>query len=384
MEILNLKETAQRITLAIENKERIILFADADLDGVCSLVILQEAIQGLGGRVETVYFPNREEEGYGLNFKALDSLKQKSPALLVALDCGIGNFEEIKKAKALGFQVIVIDHHQVLERVPEDAFLVVDPKQEGDQYPFKKLANTGIVYHLAHLVLGASWSKMLEQNFVELTAIATLADMMEEKEDNKIIMEKGLGSLLKTQRPGLKALVDILGRGESSARQVAQKIVSVLNITDIKNHLTESYLLFTLSVDGEARVLAEKLYQQSQQRYLEINDMVAEVEQMIQDEPQDYERFIFVGKEEWPQVLTGAVASRICNKHQKPTFVFKAGQVKTRGSVRTPKGVDCVEALKQCHDYLEMYGGHAQAAGFSLKGQDVMNFKGCLIQFFNQ
>jgi single-stranded-DNA-specific exonuclease len=380
MEILNLKETAQRILRATENRERIILFADADLDGVCSLVILQEAIQGLGSQVETVYFPNREEEGYGLNLKALEFLKQKSPALLIALDCGIGNFEEIKKAKALGFQVIVVDHHQVLGKIPEDAILVVDPKQEGDQYPFKKLANTGIVYHLAHLILEASWSKMLEQNFVELAAIATLADMMEEKDDNKIIMEKGLGFLLQTQRPGLKALVDILVSSESGIRQVAQKIVSVLNITDIKDHLTESYLLFTLSAEGEAKVLAEKLYQQSQQRHIEINNIVAEIEQMIQDEPQDSERFIFVGQEGWPQVLTGAVASRICNKHQKPTFIFKAGSEKARGSVRTPKGVDCVEALRKCHQHLEMYVGHTQAAGFSLKGQDIANFKSCLMQ----
>jgi single-stranded-DNA-specific exonuclease len=383
MGILNLKETASRINLAIELKEKIILFADADLDGVASLLILQEAIYGMGGAVSLAYFPNREEEGYGLNLKALSQFKNEAPALLITLDCGISNFEEIKQAKKDGFTVIVVDHHQVLGKVPPEAFLVVDPKQEGDLYPFKNLSNTGIVYYLAKLVMASSFSNLLNQSFLELAALATIADMMEEQQDNKIIIEKGLSTIINTQRPGLKAIVEICNTENLNVRQVVQKIIAVLNITEFKKNLPESYSLLSLSTFKEANVLAEKLSQISKDRYLVIGATVAAAEQIISEDPSSFEKIIFLGKDSWVQVLTGAVASRLCNKYQKPTFVFKISSEITRGSLRTPKGVDGVAALKKCHQYLEMYGGHQQAAGFSLKTKNLEKFRKCLLDFFN-
>ena len=129
-EIKNLKKAADRIKKAIKSKEKIILYGDADLDGTSSVVILEETIKNLGGKVTTAYFPDREKEGYGLNEKALDYLKPIAPALIITVDCGIGNFKEVKIAKKIGFEVIVIDHHEPLDSLPE-ASIVVDPKQKG-------------------------------------------------------------------------------------------------------------------------------------------------------------------------------------------------------------------------------------------------------------
>ena len=185
MMIKNLKKAAGRILKAIENSERVILYGDGDLDGVSSVIILKETIKTLGGKISSVYFPDRETEGYGITKKALDFLKKFSPALLIALDCGIGNFKEIKEAKKLGFFVIVIDHHKVLDRLPK-ADIIVDPKQKGDKYLFKELAAVGITFKLSELLLGEKMTESLRKNFLELVALATIADMMPKVDDCRI------------------------------------------------------------------------------------------------------------------------------------------------------------------------------------------------------
>lgn len=381
MFIKNIDETAQRVQRAAANQEKIILFADADLDGVCSLIILEETIKSIGGKVAIVYFPDRDNEGYGLNAIAVDFLKRQSPALLITLDCGIGNFQEVKDANTAGLEVIIIDHHQVLGNLPEGASLIVNPKQPADSYPFKNLANTGIVYYLAKTILAEGLSPSLNQSFLELAALATIADMMEEQADNKMIIDKGLATFLKTARPGLKVLVDLLAIESKSVRAVAQKIVAVLNITELANHLPKSYNLLTAIEEKQGRSLAAVLFQKSQERYLAITNMVSEVDFLV-NESELEGVIIFAGNPVWPQVLTGAVASRICNKYQKPTFVFKVGLKVSRGSVRTPKGVDGVEALKSCHEFLSVYGGHAQAAGFTCSNGQTTALKSCLESYF--
>ena len=207
MEIKNLDKVAERIKRAIRKREKIVLFGDADPDGISSVIILKESTKNLGGEVSTIYFPNREIEGYGLNEDALKFLQKEAPALLFLLDCGIGNFNEIEKAKEMNFEVIVIDHHEILGKLPK-ASIIVDPKQEGDNYPFKALATAGILYKLSEILLAKSASQALRESFLELVAIATLADMMPKEEDNKIFIEKGLRALENTFRPGLRVFLE--------------------------------------------------------------------------------------------------------------------------------------------------------------------------------
>ena len=164
MPIKNLKKVAQRIKKAIKNRERIILYGDSDLDGASATVIVKESIDALGGRISTVYFPDRNKERHGLNEQAVNNLKSKAPALLILLDCGIGNFQEIKLARKLGFEVIVIDHHIILGKLPK-AHIIVDPKQPGDRYPFKELATGGLALKLALELLGEDSVVIKERNF---------------------------------------------------------------------------------------------------------------------------------------------------------------------------------------------------------------------------
>ena len=159
-EIKNLKKAAQRIKKAVAGKERIILYGDSDLDGVCSVIILQETLLSLGGNICALYFPDREQEGYGITKTALAQLKVHAPGLLISMDLGITNFEEIRQARAMGFEVILVDHHEILDALPE-ADIIVDPKQPGETYPFHGFAACGLTLRLALMLLSKEASPAL-------------------------------------------------------------------------------------------------------------------------------------------------------------------------------------------------------------------------------
>src|SRR3989344_917524 len=243
MEIKNLEKAAKRIKKAIKNNENIILYGDSDLDGVTSVTIAKESIMSLGGNIKMAYFPDREKEGYGLNVKALEFLKKQSPALLILFDCGISNFQEIKLAKKIGISVIIIDHHEILGKVPE-AEIVVDPKQKGDKYPFKGFSTGGLAFKLAETLFKENFSPHLKESFLELAMLSTISDMMPQIEDNIMFLEEGLKSLRRTLRPGLKIFFEKDNNlNFASERESAQKIISVLNAAETKNHLNLSYSL---------------------------------------------------------------------------------------------------------------------------------------------
>lgn len=378
MEIKNLKKFANRLKKAITNKERIILYGDADLDGITSLIIVKESIKSLGGQVAEVYFPDREKEGYGLTELALDQLKKWSPSLLVLLDCGITSFKETELAKSMGFEIVIIDHHEVLEKMPK-ASIIVDPKQKGDKYPFKGLATAGLAYKLAEVILGGKLSDALRNNFLELTALATIADMMPQEADNKTIIEEGLFCLEKTYRPGLAAFLEMYKseRGEN-IRLIAHEIASTLNIAEQRNHLNTSYLLLSADSVEEAKVLAAHLLEKREQKRSEVKIITAQVEELISKKQK--EPIVFEESSDWPLAPGGSIASIICNKYEKPTFIISKKEEESRGAVRVPRGIDSVALMKKCSKYLLSFGGHAPASGFRIKNENLGKFKKCLIE----
>jgi len=379
-EIKNLKKSAERIKKAIEKEEKIILFADSDLDGTTSLIILEEAITSLGGKVSLCYFPDREEEGYGLSESALNFLKNYSPALLILLDCGIGNFKEVKMAKELGFEIIIIEHHVVLDKLPS-AEIIVNPKQKGDKYPFKSLATCGITYLLARELLKNKLSDALENSFLELVALGTLADKMPQKEDNKIFIEKGLAHLPDTFRPGLKIFFKFFPPSTYSLREIAQKMYSSLQITGTKNHLTRSYELLSMSSEKEAESLFRDIIEKSKGDQEIIGGLTGIIEDRVLSKNSP---IIFEGGKDFPLLLTGAIATRLISKFKKPIFIYNLRDGIARGSVRSPKEIDSVELLKKCSSYLEVYGGHPQASGFTVKKENLERFKDCLQNYLSK
>ena len=381
-EIRNLKKTAQRIEKAIKSKEKILLFSDSDLDGVTSFIVLEETIKSLGGKIEDFYFFGRSlEEMHGLNKDALKYFKKSAPALLITLDCGITSFKEIETANKLGLETIVIDHHQVLNKLP-NASIVVDPKQKEDKYPFKELAAVGIVCHLSRLLFKNKWNTEIKKSIMELTALGTLADMMKISDDNEVFIKQGVPSLINSHRPAFEALLDIIDKDKYSPNEVIRKIISILNITEIKNHIPQSYSFLTCPDKSLCKKTIEKLCEQNKERRLRVKDITEIIGEKIDE--QWPVSVIFEGSKDYSLSTTGALSSRICNKFKKPCFIFEKGDKISKGSVRTPKGIDSVKAMKQCSNLLEVFGGHAQASGFTIKNENLKKFQDCLSKYFSK
>lgn len=376
--IENIEKAAKRIKKAVQNKERIILYGDSDADGITSVVILQEAIKTIGGEIDTAFFPDRENDGYGINLNALELLKDKAPALFITLDLGIGNMKEVDVANKMGFEVIIVDHHETLYGVP-NAHTIVDPKQPSDNFKFKGLANVGVTYNLCCEILGKDISKNLKNSFSELAAIGTIADMVPQVDQNKTIIEEGLRSLKNTYRPAFRAFLDILGEGSVFSGSLMQ-IISAINAADSVNFKNESYHLLTCSSLTACKGLAQKLLDKNQFKQQQVRNIVQEIERRILKNPD--RDIVFEGDPSWRLTMAGSAASILCQKYEKPVFIFKKGDKESCGSVRNPKGTNSVEAMKTCSDFLITYGGHAQASGFRVKTQDLKRFEDCLIKYF--
>lgn len=381
MPIKNLKKLAARLARAVKDKEKIVIYGDADPDGIASVIILKEAIKNLGGEVALVYLLDREREGYGLNWQALKVLKKEAPALLFVLDCGISNFEEVAAASKIGFEVVIVDHHETLGRLPK-ASLIVDPKQKGDKYSFKNFATAGLLYKLTELLFDKEKSPGLCQGFLELAALATIADMMPKEEDNKVLIEEGVQLLPQTLRPGLRAFFDRDEMQGLNPYQVIAKIIPALNAGQSQDHLNESYLLLTTSDKEEAERGAEKLIQKSRLRKQKIEAITKQVAGRVSLK-KDF-LLVFEGDPSWPITLLGPVASKICNEYKKPTFIYSQAKDQSVGAVRMPKDLNGVKAMESCSQGLRAYGGHPPAAGFTVANENLEEFEKCLERYFQE
>ena len=378
-EIKNLKKTAKRILQAIKNQETIILYGDADMDGTASVVILEEAIKNLGGDNTIVYFVDREKQGYGINQTALKHLKKFAPALFITLDLGITNFNETQIAKKMGFEVIIVDHHAIVGNIP-DADIVVDPKQKTDKYPFKDLANTGIVYRLVKVLFENNLPPHLDTEFLELTALATMADMMPQEQENQFYIEQGIYSLEYTSRIGLKVFSEIRDLKNLDINQLAQKIIRALNISGIEDNKTKAYILLTCENASSAKNMAKNLLEKTRERQIRVQLATEEAGDRVLTNPDS--DIIFEGDSKWHNVLIGAVASRVCNRFKKPTFIYNKMKGKSIGAVRMPHGLDAVKAMESCDKLLTTFGGHPPAAGFGIENKNLKKFQICLKKYF--
>ncbi len=382
------EEIAARILKAAKKGEKVIIFGDTDLDGIASVVILKELFELLNPlyvqkKNISVYFPDREEEGYGISKTALDFFADQAPALFFSVDCGITNFEEVKIAKKMGFEVIIIDHHQLLGKLPKADF-IIDPKQKNETYPFQDFAAAGLVYKVAQATLSqTNLPELVQEKLVELAALATLSDQMPLKEDNRELVDKGMNSLLTTQRQGLLALIEL---GEADLQvdfHVFEKIIAPLNSSQLREHIAESYLLLTETSLKKTKALAQKLIKHRKQKKEMILVTMEELCQKI-DKEKDDSILIFKASSYWPVPALGVIASKLLNVYKKPIFLFKKGEKESVGSARLPKEIDGVAAMTSCKKLLELYGGHAPACGCRLENKNLDKFKKCLEKYFSK
>jgi single-stranded-DNA-specific exonuclease len=381
--IKNLKKIAKRIKKAIEKEEKLIFFSDADLDGVASAIILKETIRNLGGKVFLIFFPDLNRGRKNEFLKFLEIIKKEKPALVFLLDFGSGDFEGVKLAKKLGFELILIDHHQIFEKIPKN-LLVLNPHQSGDQYPFKDFATAGLVFKIAQELFKNRLSKSLEKDFLELVALATIYDMMPKEEDNEILIEMGLNSLPTTLRPGLRVLLELIEPDllTLDLYQLASKIISVLSCANsTKDHLTEAYLLLTQTNQGKAKELAHFLLEKVKIKKAQIKEIIEEIKRKTENKK---EAIIFEGNERWQPSLLGSAASKIVQELKKPTFLYHKGKERSLVSCRMPEDIDGLKAVRNCSQFLETFGGHPLAFGVTLANKNLKKFKECLQEYFEK
>jgi single-stranded-DNA-specific exonuclease len=375
--IKNLKKTADRIRKAINDKEKIILYGDADVDGTTSVIILEDSIKSLAGKVVDVYFPDREIEGHGITEIGLKFLEKHAPGLLVALDCGIGDVKEVDLAKKMGFEVIIIDHHEPLAEIPK-AKIIVNPKMEKDPTVFREFSAGGLAFKVAEELLADKMTETLKRNLLELTALSTIADMVPREKENKFFIDQGVNFLKDSWRPGIKAFLEEESfKDYSTINQKIHKIISILNVRDVSNRLPASFRLFNAIDLTEAKTIVKQLLVEAEKKKQKILEIIDQVEQKIEKQT---EPIIFQGGEDFELTLISSAASTLCQKYLKPVFLYKKMLKQSHGTVRSPKTIDSVCLMKKCSKLLITYGGHAQASGFRLKNDNLEKFKNCLIK----
>ena len=385
-----MKRAVERIFKAVRNKEKIIVFGDYDADGLTSAAVLVKILEALGARPD-VYIPDRAKEGYGLNLEAIRRFKELGVKLIITVDCGVSDFEEVELACQLGIEVIITDHHWVGEKLPR-AFAILNPKQDDCQYPFKELAGVGVAYKLAQglvyklkacpeqsrriknekLKINEGFEKWL----LDLVAIGTVADCVPLVGENRILVKYGLIVLGKTQRIGLKTLMKNAGIINNNhlpltTYEINFVIAPRLNAAGRMDHANHAYKLLISESLEEAKQLSEKLEEKNYQRQKITEKIVREVKSRLSGK----EKIIFEGNENWPVGVVGLVASKLVDEANCPALIFSKGKKQSIGSGRSIHSFNLIEAISRCSKHLCEFGGHRGAAGFTLDNSKLVDFK---------
>ncbi len=363
----------ERIARALENGERITVYGDFDADGVTGVTLLVQMFRTLGGRVYP-YIPHRIEEGYGLHTEAVERLAAEGTRLLITVDCGISNIAEVARAQALGMDVIITDHHLPSTELPP-ALAVLNPRQPGCAYPFKRLAGVGIAFTLARGLarLGIPGrEKLRREDFLDLVALGTVADMAPLVGENRILVAYGLEAIHRTERPGLRALMAVAGiRPERVGTGTIGFILGPrLNAAGRLRHARTAYQLLLTESQEEAAVLARELDTLNRERQEIMAHTLEQARRQVLSLPDEH-RAIFLASPDFPAGVIGLVAGKLLEEFYRPTLLVELGEGESRGSARSIPEFHITEALQECADLLTRYGGHRLAAGFTLPSENL-------------
>lgn len=355
-----------RLIFAVEHGENIAVYGDYDVDGVTATALMVEVLRALGGCVEA-YIPNRFDEGYGLNNDALDSLAEHGVQVILTVDCGIRSLDEAEHAKSLGIDLIISDHHHPQAGLPE-AYAVVCPKQPGDEYPDKNLAGVGLAFKIAQALLKKKPAvNYLAGEWLDLVALGTVADIVPLTGENRVLVKAGLMLLRQGTRQGLLSLVRAAGLNLAgiSATDISFGLAPRLNASGRLESALASYELLTTRDVMVSGMLAQKLDDQNRERQKLTQDIQREAECKI--EGNGYDQLIFAFDEGFNSGVVGLVAAKLTENFYRPAIVGTIGEDYTRASCRSIQEFHITRALDECADLMEHHGGHALAAGFTVR-----------------
>lgn len=364
-----MKEAAERIRKAVADREKVVIYGDYDADGVCAAAILSLYLSSEGLDV-FVHIPNRVSDGYGLNEDSLGKIiDAHMPDLIVTCDCGISGIEEVRFALDLGVDVIVTDHHEVSGQVPE--CIVVNPKQEDCDYPFNMLCGAGVALKVVQALGGLD--KMLE--FTDLACVATIADLVPLTDENRLIVQLGLKKINEKKNLGLTFLFDALGLENVTSGDVAYKVAPRINAAGRMGDAYRAFELLTTTDVSRAKQIVDEIDGDNLRRKEMCDEMYAEAVEDLNAEDLVNNRAIILSHPSWEKGITGILAARLAGEYNRPVFILVRSGDTYKGTCRSIDGINVHELLVYCRDSLVEFGGHAQAAGFSIVPDKIDEFR---------
>ena len=367
-DLQDMDKAVKRIEQAARYREHITIYGDYDVDGITASSVLYDFLIKNGCSVD-VYLPDRHNEGYGINMEALDIIYKRGTDLLISVDCGITAVEEVEYANKLGMDIVITDHHQCQTVLP-NAMAIVNPRRNLELYNDYQLAGVGVAGKLVQALGGV---RALEE-YLDLIALGTIADVVPLIGENRIFAALGLEKINANPRPGIEALIEVsrLERGKIDAGRVAFGIAPRLNAAGRMAHPRDGFLLLVAKDLEEARPLADNLEENNRKRQAIEAAVIKEAEELIQkDVDLSSDRIMVLGHENWDTGVIGIAASKLTDKYNRPCLLISISGGEGTGSGRSIEGFDLYKALCSCSELFVRFGGHQQAAGFSISVDNI-------------
>lgn len=366
---------ANTLTRAVEEGELIAIYGDYDCDGITSTAILFSYLQDIGARV-LYYIPDRDKEGYGLNYKAIDRLKDNDVSLIVTVDNGISAIDEADYIISKGIKLIITDHHQPREMLP-NAVAILNPHRPDDNYPFKNLCGVGVAFKLICAMEGDTSCREMLMNYGSLLAIGTVADVVELSGENREFVKSGLESIQNHENLGINSLIEVGGLSgrKIECSSIAFGLAPRLNAAGRVGRAQRAVELLLSEDEEESISLAQEINDYNEERKELVDHIVKEIDEKISLCPNLIrQRVVVIYGENWHHGVTGIAASKIVERYGKPCILISLEEDEARGSGRSVEGYSIIDAITRCSKLLTHFGGHNQAAGLSLKSSDVDDF----------
>ena len=370
----DMEKAVERIMKAIDEKEKVIVYGDYDVDGITSITVLKRFLAERNLNIDT-YIPNRLEEGYGLNKKAIEKIAQKRYTLMITVDCGISGIEEIDYANSLGIDVVITDHHEPAEKLP-NAVAIVDCKRKDNKYGFRELAGVGVVFKLIQALsieMGLEEKKYLK--YLDIVCLGTISDIVPLIDENRVIAKLGLKLTQMTNNLGLKSVINSSGYNQIDSNTISFGVAPRINACGRMGHQDEALQVFLSNDKNEVIELTHKLNEYNKERQDTEKNIEKEVIEQIRKNNLENANSIVLGSDNWHHGVIGIVASKITDMYYKPCILICFEDEKGKGSGRSIPGFDLHEALSKCTDTIDKYGGHAMAIGINVNKEKFEDFR---------
>jgi len=372
----NMEEATTRLIEALTENQLICIYGDYDVDGTCATSVLYLFLKELDANVE-YYIPKRLEEGYGLSKAAIDQVREKGTSLLITVDCGITAIEETEYANQLGMDVIICDHHQPKDELP-NALAVLDPLKPSCNYPFKYLSGAGVAFKLAQGACERIGKRDLPLQYIDLVALAGAADIVPLVDENRLLVAEGLNMINNNPRPAMEALIEVshLQPGQLNSGQVVFTIAPRINAVGRMGDAERAVELLITDDKNEAIKLARILETENyERRKIDVDTFESAIEMVENTLDKKNDLSIVLHYEDWHPGVIGIVASRLVEKYYRPTVLLTTIDGVAKGSARSITNFNIYEALEKCEDVLLHFGGHRAAAGVAVEVDKVEEFK---------